>query len=67
MKGRTHALLGASLFFAPGVFGVSGSASGWSPGQILDRIELIDDHSQIGEGMGGYREDWYYYDREGEI
>lgn len=33
----------------------------------IDRIELIDDYSEIGEGMGGSREDWMYYDKEGEV
>lgn len=33
----------------------------------IDRIEFIDDYSRIGEGMGGWREDNMYYDKEGEI
>ncbi|MGH3319516.1 MAG: molybdopterin-dependent oxidoreductase [Streptosporangiaceae bacterium] len=33
----------------------------------IDRIELIDDYSRIGDGMGGWREDNMYYDKEGEI
>ena len=33
----------------------------------VDRIEFIDDYSQLGDGMGGWREDNMYYDKEGEI
>ncbi|MGH3630375.1 MAG: molybdopterin-dependent oxidoreductase, partial [Sciscionella sp.] len=33
----------------------------------VDRIELIDDYSRLGAGMGGWREDNMYYDKEGEI
>jgi DMSO/TMAO reductase YedYZ molybdopterin-dependent catalytic subunit len=33
----------------------------------VDRIELINDYSRLGEGMGGWREDNMYYDKEGEI
>lgn len=33
----------------------------------VDRIELIDDYSKLGQGMGGWREDNMYYDKEGEI
>jgi DMSO/TMAO reductase YedYZ molybdopterin-dependent catalytic subunit len=30
----------------------------------IERIEFIDDHSDIGEGMGGWREDNVFYDRD---
>lgn len=33
----------------------------------VDRIELVDDYSGYGAGMGGWREDNMYYDKEGEI
>ncbi|WP_273842655.1 molybdopterin-dependent oxidoreductase [Rubrobacter calidifluminis] len=33
----------------------------------IDRIEFIDEYRDIGYGMGGYREDNVYYDKEGEI
>lgn len=33
----------------------------------VDRIDFIDDYSTLGAGMGGWREDNMYYDKEGEI
>jgi DMSO/TMAO reductase YedYZ molybdopterin-dependent catalytic subunit/thiosulfate reductase cytochrome b subunit len=33
----------------------------------VDRIDLIDDYTGLGAGMGGWREDNMYYDKEGEI
>lgn len=33
----------------------------------VDRIELIDEYTHLGAGMGGWREDNMYYDKEGEI
>lgn len=33
----------------------------------VDRIDFIDDYSTLGDGMGGWREDNMYYDKEGEI
>ncbi len=40
---------------------------GFKMAKWIERIEFLDDYSQIGQGMGGWREDNVYYDKEGEI
>lgn len=37
---------------------------GFKMAKWIERIEFVDDHSQIGEGMGGWREDNVFYDRD---
>jgi sulfoxide reductase catalytic subunit YedY len=37
---------------------------GFKMAKWIDRIEIVSDYSQIGEGMGGWREDNVFYDRD---
>ena len=37
---------------------------GFKMAKFIERIEFIDDHSNIGEGMGGWREDNVFYDKD---
>jgi len=37
---------------------------GFKMAKWIERIEFIDDHAEIGEGMGGWREDNVFYDRD---
>jgi DMSO/TMAO reductase YedYZ molybdopterin-dependent catalytic subunit len=37
---------------------------GFKMAKWIERIEFIDDHTDIGEGMGGWREDNVFYDRD---
>ena len=40
---------------------------GFKMAKWIDHIEFISDYSRIGEGMGGWREDNIYYDKDVEI
>jgi DMSO/TMAO reductase YedYZ molybdopterin-dependent catalytic subunit len=37
---------------------------GFKMAKWIERIEFLEDHSHIGEGMGGWREDHVYYDKD---
>jgi methionine sulfoxide reductase catalytic subunit len=37
---------------------------GFKMAKWIERIEFLDDYSHIGEGMGGWREDHVYYDKD---
>lgn len=37
---------------------------GFKMAKWIERIELLEDYSHIGEGMGGWREDHVYYDKD---
>ena len=37
---------------------------GFKMAKWIDRIEFISDYSNIGEGMGGWREDNVFYDQD---
>jgi sulfoxide reductase catalytic subunit YedY len=37
---------------------------GFKMAKWIDRIEFVSDYSNIGEGMGGWREDNVFYDRD---
>jgi methionine sulfoxide reductase catalytic subunit len=40
---------------------------GFKMAKWIERIEFLDDYSHIGEGMGGWREDHVYYDKDVSI
>jgi len=40
---------------------------GFKMSKWIERIEFIGDYSQIGEGMGGWREDNVHYDKDVEV
>jgi sulfoxide reductase catalytic subunit YedY len=37
---------------------------GFKMAKWIERIEFVSDYSQIGEGMGGWREDNVFYDQD---